>query len=123
MAEIVVSAFFSLFFDKLASEALNKIACAKGIESELKKLKRSPIQIKNLLYDASRKELTDEAVKEWLNGLQHLAYDIDDVLDNLATEAIERELTEKSRSTSSKVRKLIPTCCTNFSLSSRMHAK
>nr|KAJ0216571.1 hypothetical protein LSAT_V11C300149060 [Lactuca sativa] len=123
MAEIVVSAFFSLFFDKLASEALNKIARAKGIESELKKLKRSLIQIKNLLYDASRKELTDEAVKEWLNGLQHLAYDIDDVLDDLATEAIEHELTEKSGSTSSKVRKLIPTCCTNFSLSSRMHGK
>ncbi|CAH1424001.1 unnamed protein product [Lactuca virosa] len=123
MAEIVVSAFFSLFFDKLASEALNKIARAKGIESELKRLKRSLIQIKNLLYDASRKELTDEAVKEWLNGLQHLAYDIDDVLDDLATQAMESQLTEKSGSTSSKVRKLIPTCCTNFSLSYRMHAK
>ncbi|KAK1418855.1 hypothetical protein QVD17_28003 [Tagetes erecta] len=33
-------------------------------------------------------EVTDEAVKQWLTDLQHLAYDIDDVLDDLATEAM-----------------------------------
>nr|KAJ0217561.1 hypothetical protein LSAT_V11C300147030 [Lactuca sativa] len=80
-------------------------------------------QIQALLNVASQKEETNESVRRWLNALQYLAYDIDDVLDDLATEDIERELTEKSGSTISKVRKLIPTCCTNFSLSSRMHGK
>ncbi|KAI3503988.1 hypothetical protein L1887_32528 [Cichorium endivia] len=123
MAEILVSAFFSVFFEKLAAESLKKLARSKGIDSELKKLKRSLIQIRALLNDASQKEITDEAVKEWLNGLQHLAYDIDDVLDELATEAMERKLTDESGATTSKIRKLIPTCCTNFSLSTRMHQK
>ncbi|XP_023740358.1 putative disease resistance RPP13-like protein 1 [Lactuca sativa] len=123
MAEIVVSAFFSVFFEKLASEAIQKIARAKGIDSQLRKLKRSLIQIKALLNDASQKEITDQAVKEWLNGLQHLAYDIDDLLDDLATEGMHRELTEEPGDTTSMVRKLIPTCCTNFSLSSRMGSK
>ncbi|KAL7608273.1 hypothetical protein Lser_V15G13810 [Lactuca serriola] len=95
MAEIVVSAFFSVFFEKLASEAFKKIARAKGIDSQLNKLKRSLIQIKALLNDASQKEITDQAVKEWLNGLQQLAYDIDDLLDELATEAMHRELTDE----------------------------
>ncbi|KAL7610277.1 hypothetical protein Lser_V15G13900 [Lactuca serriola] len=36
MAEIVVSTFFTVVFEKLASEALKKIARAKGIDSELK---------------------------------------------------------------------------------------
>ncbi|CAH1412464.1 unnamed protein product [Lactuca virosa] len=123
MADVVVSAFFTVFFEKLASEALQKIARAKGIDSELKKLKRSLSQIQALLYDASQKEITQEAVKEWLNCLQHLAYDIDDVLDDLATEAMHRGFTDQSGVITNKVRKLIPTCCTNFSLSTRIHRK
>ncbi|KAL4567503.1 hypothetical protein LXL04_023088 [Taraxacum kok-saghyz] len=123
MAEIVLSALFTVVFEKLTSETLRKVARSKGTDSQLKKLKLSLIYIKSLLNDASEKEISDEAVKEWLNGLQHLAYDIDDLLDDLATEAMKRDLIEKSGSTISKVRKLIPTCCTNFALSSRMQAK
>ncbi|KAL4567615.1 hypothetical protein LXL04_023204 [Taraxacum kok-saghyz] len=113
----------TLFFEKLASEALKKLARSKGIDSELKKLKRSLIQIKAFLNDAAQKEISDEAVKEWLNGLQHLAYDIDDVLDDLATEAMHRELIEESEGSTSMVRKLIPTCYTNFLRSSRMQGQ
>ncbi|XP_023740359.1 putative disease resistance protein At3g14460 [Lactuca sativa] len=123
MAEIIVSAFFSVFFEKLASEAIKKIARAKGIDSQLRKLKRSLIQIRALLNDASQKEISDEAVKEWLNGLQHLAYDIDDLLDDLATEGMHRELTDEFGASTSLVRKIIPTCCTDFPLSSRMSSK
>ncbi|CAI9277642.1 unnamed protein product [Lactuca saligna] len=119
MAEIVLSAFLTVVFEKLASEALKKIAGSKGVGSKLKKLERSLIQIKALLNDASQKEITDEAVKVWLNGLQHLAYDIDDLLDDLATEAMHRELADESGATTSKVRKLVPTCCTNFSRTSK----
>ncbi|KAL7611113.1 hypothetical protein Lser_V15G13834 [Lactuca serriola] len=123
MAEIVLSALLTAVFEKLASEALKKIARSKGIDSELKKLKRSLIQIRAVLNDASEKEISDEAVKGWLNGLQHLAYDIDDLLDDLATEIMHRELTHESGASTSLVRKIIPTCCTNFSLSSKMRNK
>nr|KAJ0218161.1 hypothetical protein LSAT_V11C300148570 [Lactuca sativa] len=95
MAEIVLSAFLTVVFEKLASEALKKIVRSKGIESELKKLKKTVDQIQDLLNDASQKEVTNETVKRWLNDLQHLAYDIDDLLDDLATEAIHRELSEE----------------------------
>ncbi|KAJ0860690.1 putative P-loop containing nucleoside triphosphate hydrolase, leucine-rich repeat domain superfamily [Helianthus annuus] len=78
---------------------------------------------KVLLNDASHKEITDESVRLWLNSLQHLAYDIDDVLDEVATEAMHRELTPESEASTSMVRKLIPTCCTKFSLSHRLSPK
>ncbi|CAI9277616.1 unnamed protein product [Lactuca saligna] len=123
MAEIVLSAFFSVLFEKLASDSLKKLTRLKGIDSEIKKLKRSLNQIKFLLNDASRKEITDESVKEWLNGLQHLAYDIDDLLDYLETEAMHRELTKERGASINVVRNLIPTCCTNFSVSTSMHSK
>ncbi|KAL7611107.1 hypothetical protein Lser_V15G13839 [Lactuca serriola] len=73
MAEIVLSSFLTVIFEKLASETLKKFALSKGINSQLKKLERSLIQIKALLNDASQKEITEEAVKEWLNGLQLLS--------------------------------------------------
>ncbi|CAH1429590.1 unnamed protein product [Lactuca virosa] len=123
MAELILSALLTVVFEKLASGQLKKIASFKGIDSELKKLKRSLIQIRAVLNDASQKEISDKAVKGWLNALQHLAYDIDDVLDDLATEAMHRELCEEPGTSTSMVRKLVPSCCTSFSQSTRMHAK
>ncbi|KAJ0672505.1 putative P-loop containing nucleoside triphosphate hydrolase, leucine-rich repeat domain superfamily [Helianthus annuus] len=122
-AELVLSAFLGVLFEKLASAALKNIACYKGVDAEIKKWQRSLKQIQAVLADASRKEITNESVKQWLIDLQHLAYDIDDILDDLATEAMHREFTHDSEAITSKVRKLIPTCCTNFTKSSSMRAK
>nr|GEU39745.1 zinc finger, CCHC-type [Tanacetum cinerariifolium] len=91
MAELVIYALLPVVFEKLASVLENKIARAKGIHSELKKWERKLPLIQALLEDASQKEVKSKAVKNWLNDLQHLAYDIDDVLDALATDAMHRE--------------------------------
>ncbi|XP_076919107.1 uncharacterized protein LOC143579792 [Bidens hawaiensis] len=80
-------------------------------------------QIRRVLADASRKELTDDSVKEWLKDLQHLAYGIDDVIDGWLAEAMHREFTHESETMTSKVRKLIPSCCTNFSRNTTMLAQ
>ncbi|KAJ0665487.1 putative P-loop containing nucleoside triphosphate hydrolase, leucine-rich repeat domain superfamily [Helianthus annuus] len=123
MATIIASELLNVVFGKLASEALNAYVRSQGIHSELKKLERTLTQIQSLLNDASQKEITNEAVQNWLNGLQHLAYDVDDVLDDLATEAMHRELTHQSGPITSKVKKLVPTSIRNFKLSNRMHHK
>ncbi|GKA52200.1 NB-ARC domains-containing protein [Tanacetum coccineum] len=123
MAEVIASTLIEAVFQKLANEAVKQVVRAKGIHSELKKLGRTLSRIQALLNDAWNKEITNEAVQVWLNDLQHLAYDIDDILDDLATEAMHNELTEQSRASTSKVRKLIPACCTNFSLSTRLAPK
>ncbi|KAK1418898.1 hypothetical protein QVD17_28049 [Tagetes erecta] len=121
MAELVVSAFLGVLFEKLASAALKNIARYKGIETEIKKWQRSLTQIQDVLTDASHKEITNQSVKRWLNDLQHLAYDIDDILDDLATEAMEREFNyDSSKPITTNVRKLIPSCCTNFSRNSKL---
>ncbi|KAJ0860455.1 putative P-loop containing nucleoside triphosphate hydrolase, leucine-rich repeat domain superfamily [Helianthus annuus] len=123
MAEIIASELLKAIFEKLASEAFNTYDRSKGIHSELKKLETTLIKIQSLLNHASQKETTDEAVQKWLNDLRHLAYDVDDVLDDLATEDMRREFDQQSGAITSQVRRLIPTCCTNLSLSERMHSK
>ncbi|KAJ0860208.1 putative P-loop containing nucleoside triphosphate hydrolase, leucine-rich repeat domain superfamily [Helianthus annuus] len=113
MSEIVLSAIFSMISDKLASAAsasLEKLTPYNEIDpSEIEKLQRSLIQIQDLLADASQKEITNRSVKRWLNDLQHMAYDIDDLLDGLATDAMHRELTDEEETRPVKVRKIIST--------------
>ncbi|EOY13591.1 Uncharacterized protein TCM_032189 [Theobroma cacao] len=52
-----------------------------------------------------------EIVKNWLADLQHLAYNVDDILDEIATKALGRELTslEEPQPIRNKVQKLIAT--------------
>ncbi|XP_035837623.1 putative disease resistance RPP13-like protein 1 [Helianthus annuus] len=120
----MAEALLNVIFDKLTDEAFNKFARSQEIDSKLNDLKITLTQIKALLNDASQKEITDESVRLWLNSLQQLAYDIDDVLDDVATEAIHRELTQESGSVISKVRKLmVPSFFTKFSLSQSLRHK
>ncbi|KAJ9547019.1 hypothetical protein OSB04_019562 [Centaurea solstitialis] len=122
MAELLLSPL-EMLFKRLASAGIEKLARYAGILFEVKNWEVSLSMIKDLLDDASEKEITDKYVKVWLTRLQHLAYDIDDVLDDLASDAMHRELAGETGAITSKVRKLLPTCCTSFSVGIRMHDK
>nr|XP_043615937.1 putative disease resistance RPP13-like protein 1 [Erigeron canadensis] len=126
MAEIILSALLPIVFEKLASAASNKVTRSKKIQSQLQKLETSLPLIQDLLNDAAEKEIQDKRVKIWLNRLQHLANDIDDILDSLATDVMHYELTEKpAGGITKKVTKFIPTCGTSTFSSSNtdMHHK
>ncbi|GJX18499.1 putative disease resistance RPP13-like protein 1 [Tanacetum coccineum] len=60
MAEIILSAFLSVLFEKLGSAALEKHA---RVNSQIKKWQRSLLQIRDVLTDASQKEITGQSVK------------------------------------------------------------
>ena len=78
-------------------------------------------KIKVVLHDAQEKQLTDTSVQLWLDDLQDLAYDLDDVLDEFATEALRRKLMgDPTHASTSKVWKFIPTCCTSLKPSAVM---
>ncbi|PWA80081.1 NB-ARC domains-containing protein [Artemisia annua] len=123
MAELVLSALLAVVFEKLTSVLENKITRSKVIHSKLKKWERKLPLIQALLEDASQKEVTSKAIKQWLNDLQQLAYDIDDILDTLATDAMHCEFVNESQPITNKVRKFIPSCCTSFSLCTRVGSK
>ncbi|MFS7926241.1 putative P-loop containing nucleoside triphosphate hydrolase, leucine-rich repeat domain superfamily [Helianthus anomalus] len=123
MAEPMTSALVRLLIEKLVSETSKNIAHYKGIGAEIEKCQNSFKLIEAVLSDAYQKEIASPPVKVWLNDLQHLAYDMDDILDGWATEAIRREFTHDSEGMTSKVRKLLPSCCTNFSPTIKMHHK
>ncbi|GFZ00622.1 hypothetical protein Acr_14g0002570 [Actinidia rufa] len=75
-------------------------------------------EIRAVLDDAEEKQITDNLVNLWLEELQDLAYDLDDLLDEFSTEALRYKLIENSQSSTNKFKALIPTCCTRFNLGS-----
>ncbi|XP_031252721.1 putative disease resistance RPP13-like protein 1 [Pistacia vera] len=65
--------------------------------------------IEAVLNDAEEKQLTNGAVKMWLDDLQDLAYDVEDILEEFATEVLRCKLEEDQASTS-KAQSRIPSC-------------
>ncbi|CAL5381144.1 unnamed protein product [Camellia sinensis] len=121
---IFVSPLLKAVINKLLSSDLINLPRQGGVDTSIKKLKKSFEDINDVLADAEEKQISKEAVNKWLKELQHLAYDADDVLDEFATEALRKKLIMAETgadadvgeaSTSRKVRRfLLPTCCTGF---------
>ncbi|KAG5543711.1 hypothetical protein RHGRI_016466 [Rhododendron griersonianum] len=113
--EIFLSAFIHVLFKKLASRDLWNFALKKPIRTQLAKWSRMLEQIEALLADAEDKQMTNQrGITLWLEDLEDLAYDLDDVLDEFATEALRRKMMEEPRASTSKVHAFIPTCCVSF---------
>ncbi|CAL5382497.1 unnamed protein product [Camellia sinensis] len=109
IAEIFLSGFVKLLFEKMSSFASSKLPSFEGIGAQLTNWTNMLSQIEALLIDAEEKQMTDRAVNLWLDDLQDLAYDLDDVVDEFATEALRQSLKAKPhQASSSKVWNPIP---------------
>lgn len=107
MAEAVLSAFLQVAFDNLASPILKEFGLIIGVDKELKKLWRMLSRIWVVLNDAEERQLTEEPVKFWLTDLKDVAYDVDDLLDEVTTKALQQS------QLSSQVQKFIPSLNSN----------
>ncbi|XP_022866622.1 putative disease resistance protein At3g14460 [Olea europaea var. sylvestris] len=118
IGEVFIGALITVLLEKLVSGELMKFLHGVGIDSQLKEWRKKLLMMEAVLTDAENKQTTNGAVKEWLKDLEDLAYDLDDLVDELNTEATRRKIKENheaNRPSTSMVRKLIPSCCTNFS--------
>ncbi|KAF3949024.1 hypothetical protein CMV_025051 [Castanea mollissima] len=111
-----LSSFFDELFDNLSSSDLLKIFWQENVDTDLKKWKRTLLEIQAVLEEAEEKQMTSRSlgsVKIWLDELEDLVYDVGDILDEFANEALRRKLHEEEPSTS-KIRNFIPACCAGF---------
>lgn len=112
LGEAVLTASIECLIKKLASSNLLKFTFTRQerINADLKKWENLLTKIYAVLEDAEEKQITNLFVKNWLMELKNLAYDVEDILDELQIRVQESELLS-----SSKVRMLIPSCFANFS--------
>ncbi|KAK7382374.1 hypothetical protein VNO80_01225 [Phaseolus coccineus] len=83
----LLSAFFDVLFDRLASPELVNLIRGKKPDKLLQKMKSQLLVVKVVLADAEKKQITDSSVKEWLDHLNDVVYEVDDLLDELSTKA------------------------------------
>ncbi|KAG4203912.1 hypothetical protein ERO13_A04G014766v2, partial [Gossypium hirsutum] len=97
----------------LLDSVLNFVTDHRQVHQQLQLWQSIIPEIKAVLNHAEEKQIKDEGVKNWLDDLQDLAYDVDDILDDFAYQELRLKLQKtQAQASTSKVQKLIPTCCT-----------
>jgi Leucine-rich repeat (LRR) protein len=110
IAGIFLSPFLQVFFEKMASpEFVDLFRGRKVNDGLLMKLKIKLSSVDAVVEDAEDKQFTKPDVKVWLDELKDVVYDAEDVLDEIATKALQRKLDAELGTFGSKVRNPIST--------------
>ena len=105
MAEALLSTFLKALFDKMVSpKFVDFFRQRKLNEGIFKKLKIVLLSAYKLRKYAEDKQLTDRSVRDWLYMLKDALYDVEDVLGEIAIEALQHKLDAEFQTTTSKVR-------------------
>ncbi|KAF2321143.1 hypothetical protein GH714_034493 [Hevea brasiliensis] len=99
---------------KLGSVAFQEIELISGAKDDLKKLENSLTTIKAVLIDAEEKQEKSLAVKSWLRRLQDIVYEADELVDEVATNDLQRMVQAQSQG------KVVTQVCNFFSSSNQI---
>ncbi|XP_061961697.1 disease resistance protein RGA2-like [Populus nigra] len=90
-AELFLTFTMEATLTRVSSIAAEGIRLAWGLEGQQQRLNKYLTMIQAKLQDAARKPVTDVSVKLWLQRLQDVAYDAEDVLDEFAYEILRKD--------------------------------
>ncbi|KAH1063214.1 hypothetical protein J1N35_028201 [Gossypium stocksii] len=129
--EPALSAFLELLSSMLLDSVLNFVADHRQVHQQLELWQSNLRDIEAVLNHAEEKQIKVEGVKDWLDELQDLAYDVDDILDEFAYQELRLKLQKtQAQERPSKVQKLIQTIFTgghfsptSFKLNTEMVSK
>ncbi|KAM5551728.1 putative disease resistance RPP13-like protein 1 [Rosa sericea] len=103
IGEAFLSAFLQVLFDRLASHEFLGLLCGRKYDDLLDKLKITLLTVTTLLNDAEEKQFYNTAVKKWLHMTKDALYDAEDILDELASEALAFKMEAESHTSTNKV--------------------
>ncbi|XP_073263971.1 LOW QUALITY PROTEIN: putative disease resistance RPP13-like protein 1 [Populus alba] len=100
-----LSSFLNVLFDRMASPQV--VAFFRGQKvngsSLLQKLETAMTSLRVVLDDAEEKQITNRAVRDWLDQLKDAVYKADDFLDEIAYEALRGELEAEGQTFTSQL--------------------
>ncbi|XP_057250090.1 putative disease resistance RPP13-like protein 1 [Beta vulgaris subsp. vulgaris] len=111
IGETILGAVLQVVLDKLDSrQIIDFFKSLKLDQSHVNKLKHLMLVAEKLLADAEQKQISNSAVKSWLIDLKHLFYRAEEIVDEIATEALHSSmnLIPGPESFRTKIRNSIP---------------
>ncbi|XVF86762.1 hypothetical protein PTKIN_Ptkin18bG0068900 [Pterospermum kingtungense] len=101
MADALVSGVLERLTSIGLQVAENGVRLVVGVNEEVEKISSTLQTIQAVLVDAEKRQVKEQAVKVWLDKLQNVAYDIEDVLDDWSSALVKRQIKEDPRLSSS----------------------
>ncbi|XP_057457664.1 putative disease resistance protein RGA4 [Lotus japonicus] len=87
-----MEAIACLILEKLSSSAIKEFGIIWNLKDDLQRMKNTVSAIKAVLRDAEAKATTNHQTSNWLEELKDVLYDADDLLDDLSTEDLKRQV-------------------------------
>ncbi|KAB2608233.1 disease resistance protein RGA1 [Pyrus ussuriensis x Pyrus communis] len=103
MAELAF-ALAAKLIERLISIAFEEICLAWGVKADLQRLGRTMPTIRDVLLDAEEKQEHNKQLRSWLQQLNDVFLDVEDLLDEFEYEALRRQVVRGS-GTTRKVRR------------------
>ncbi|XP_028944048.1 putative disease resistance RPP13-like protein 1 [Malus domestica] len=89
IGQAFISASIQVLCDRIASADFGDLFRQKKLDEPLlMKLKMTLLTLSAVLDDAEEKQISNHAVREWLDELKHAVLDAEDLLDEIDTEAL-----------------------------------
>ena len=93
----MAGALLSAIVERLGSLISSEFKLTVTVKEEVQKLETKFRTIQAVLNDAEKRLLKEEAVKVWLDKLEGVSYEIDDVLDEWNTVMIKTEIEKQQK--------------------------
>ncbi|CAK7337035.1 unnamed protein product [Dovyalis caffra] len=97
MANALVSPLLEQITRIITQQVHEEVKLVMGVEKEVHKVNSNLLAIQAVPEDAERRQLKEDAVKDWINKLKEVFYDIDDVLDEWSKAILKRQTDEEAK--------------------------
>ncbi|KAK3405630.1 LOW QUALITY PROTEIN: hypothetical protein EUGRSUZ_K01861 [Eucalyptus grandis] len=104
MAESLLFNIADNVLGKIASPALQEAVAIYSVKNQIRELRETLTAIKAVLSDAEALQAKSNNLQVWLDLLQRVFYDAEDVLDDLECEALRKQVISHHGSVKGKVR-------------------
>ncbi|KAI9125357.1 hypothetical protein K1719_003973 [Acacia pycnantha] len=100
----MAEAILEVVLETLSKFLQNELGLFLGVNQEIRRLSGTLSTIWAVLEDAEEKQVTDKAIRNWLQKLKNAAHILDDILDECATEGLRFQYERQNCRSTNKVR-------------------
>ncbi|KAK9929858.1 hypothetical protein M0R45_026931 [Rubus argutus] len=114
MADALISVLLEQLASVVYEHTKEAVTLVLNAEKDVKSFSSKLKAIQAVLEDAEKKQVTEASVRDWLEKLKDVSYEMDDVIDEWNTEILRQQVEEEGENAKKKVCFPIPSDCFCF---------